>query len=275
MIVFGYEISVYIFWLVGAIISALIYAVIPEEKKHELNLILRNFGDFFIIILFWLFFLSTDLLGEFEKNSVLNQVANFLFVIFILIDFSIRGFLYYDRYKYIHAIANNRSGSCASYVQRGEYIILKIGGTDLIDVGQESWIIPARHFSKIDGKTNSMKTQIVIQSIIEKTSIEFIPTHAKIFFEEEADSTWNQENIFYGEISTEELLQDSFKDGKGNKISASEFTIGKKNENYLMNHTQDLLHGKMKQLQDVASKQDSIRKKIEGKSALPQDIPRE
>lgn len=265
VLVAGIEIPLIVFWIVGISFSLIIYLfVFSDEKKDIAKQFMKKFGFWIVFILLWIS--CNNFFGVWNYNAPIGSFFSrrattiFLFLFFIINIFKL--LIWFIRYIEVQAICDNRSGACARYVQRGRYIILSIGSTDWFDFGHESWVVPIKHFNKINNKPNSSKTQIEIKTRVTRSDIEEIPKEAFDFFEMEAEADgFNKENIYYGEYSLRDIEENNrINDKKGNKLSLLDI----KNINRQDNETQRMLSSKLKLRKEFFSAINTIRKKASG-----------
>ena len=131
-----------------------------ENTKAIFKNFIYQYGFYIGLLLAWLF--MRQYLGYFTEEDWFDKQAN-TYALFILFLFLIaKNFLGVLRYQSTQAICDNRSGSCTKYQRLGEHVVMNIGTTDADGIawpfGHETWVVPYRHFKKINQKTNILVT---------------------------------------------------------------------------------------------------------------------
>ena len=271
ILLFGFEFPDYVFFLIGIAISVGIYFSFDDEKRHKANLFLKEWGIWILIFFSWVFFRNR--LGNFDYGTFWNNRANtaailisLVYGIFIFVRFK-------QRYKSTQAICDNRHGSCAKYYPKGDYVFLNIGTTDegwFPQVnGDETWIVPARHFKLINETTSSPKTQIYIKTNVSKMELLDLPNEAYNFFETESQSAgYNKDNIYYGEQTLEEAKNSKpITDENGKKNINEMLMLKVKNTQRMLNESQSMVKSKLMHTRKFVNDANVIGRKERGQGA--------
>lgn len=258
----------YAYVLFGLVIALMIYALMPEDAKKPIKIFLKNRGVPILIILLWV--CMRDQMGTFPIDSWWNEQANTFGVLLLTLYALGVNFLGKERYDSTQAIADDKSGSCMDYKIVGDYVVLNIGsvkGSVFSWVyGHESWIVPKRLFKKID-KKNYSKSQILCLVKIAKADILEIPVKCYEFLE--ASKTYNKDNIFYGELSQEELEYefDIQKEKDKNPIMKkllADLEMEIRDKNRMLSETRDMLKGKTSAIKGFVSDANGIQNTASG-----------
>jgi hypothetical protein len=265
VLILGLEIPVYFFWIVGAAIALTIYLYLNEYQQHQVGLFAKKYGIWVGLILCWLMFYNS--LGQFQYGDFFNKKANVCFIIISLIVGLTYSFMYRERYFSTHAICNNRHGSCAEYEFAGDYVLLNIGSCDYdfpLHKGNETWVVPRKHFNKINGKPNTPKAQIYIKTKVTQCEIGEIPSYC--YHSLIKNDSFNKEKIYFGMFSLEELedKNTTLEDHKGNKLSPEMYEAYAKEVNISLNNSREINKGNMDNIKRQVSNLDQIRKKASG-----------
>lgn len=272
-----------IWWLVAGLAVLLVYLfALNDEQKVGVNGFMKKYTLWvFVILLFfwgrsnWGFWVETDTAFHFSRKS-----DTFIVIASLAIGWSIQ-FLGKLRYLSTQAVCDNRSGSCADYQEVGEYTILNIGTVDA-DMfpwyhGHETWIIPTRHFRKINGSKNMTKAQIIIATLVDKVDITELSSECQDYIE--SSSTYNKENIYYGEFSMNEIRCAKDKNYKvdidGVKLDLNDYATKLKDTQRLLNESRQMVKGKTKAILGFMSHNNEIQKKARGSENTRQDPPAE
>ncbi len=266
--IFGWEIPTYVFWIAGLVVATIIYSLLNEELKASVRSFFKKFGIWIIIALAW-FFLR-DRLGFFTQDDWFGRKANTYFLFLGILYLLGLNFLARERYVSTQAVADNRSGSCARYKQLGDWIVLNIGSCDANAFpwhdGHETWVVPAKHFNKINSKPNSSSTQIVVQTNIQHSDLLEVPPLCYDFIQ--STSGYNKENVYYGLFSAEELESGIKIKAEGVEFEPSVWETKLKDTNRMLNENREMLKGKTSQIKRFISDVNVIQKKASGKNAF-------
>jgi len=245
-----------------------VWILSDDIKKSLLSMFKKHWGVLFVAVAY---IYMRAYSGSFGPDDTFNLKANTYGVMLLFLWGIAKNFLGLERYKSTQAIADNRSGSCAEYKEVGDYVVLNIGSCDAPlfpwSWGHETWVVPKRHFNKINNKATASRTQIKIKTNIQRSDLGEVGAKVKDFIE--GDSGYNKENVFYGEFSRDEILSKPiFKDDELAKLNTSEYENKLKDTNRLLNEARAMLKGKTSAIKGFVSDADVIRKKAGGGSTI-------
>jgi len=252
------------------IILLLIYfLVLPEDTRRLLNRFLTKFGIYIVLFVIWLVFRKRwgKIYEVPGRWPAMHYWVTFLVVLILVIYWLVTLFLYKQRYLTYHAIANNRSGSCAYYFHKGDYTILLIGTSGRTDekivipnpVPQEIWVIPRCAWRKIGGQM-LLESQIVRKDFID------MPPEVREAIEEHPLASVRKNKIYYGLWSQKTRASDP----KYNEIEQ------KLTEAYArINELQDMLKAKLKNVKGFISDTFAMQEKIRGKDWKTRAVTKE
>ena len=263
-------------WLVlgGFVALAIYFFILNDHSRSIVWRLIKAYG--FFIILAVIYLLMRHYWGFFETGDWFTRKAN-AYCLLILAGYLIgREFLGKVRYKSTQAICDNRSGACAEYQDVGKYVVLKIGSTDWFipwEWGHETWVVPKRHFNKINEKPNASKTQIKIKTNVTQCDLNEVPPKCRDYIE--TTFGYSKEDVYYGEFSLAEIKSGlKIKDEKSGKtLEPTEFENKLKDTQRLLNESRQMLKGKTSAIRGFVSDADTIRKKAGGRSALAPTRP--
>lgn len=266
-------VPLWVWWVLGALILLFIYFQVSSETKKKVGYLFSKYWPLLFIIL--IYFLMRANLGTWSEDDWLGKQANTYGILLLSAYILGRLFLQRERYFSTHAVADNMSGSCALYFPCGDHVAMIIGSTDATGFpwpfGHATWIVPKRHFKKVNGKRNS-PAQIYCKTQLFKSDINEIPPLCKELIE--PDKRFDKENIFYGEFSHEEKLhineeKKNSKDAKEKaKKSAEELELTIRDSNRMLNESRTMIKGKSSSIKGFVSDAEAIRKTAQGKSFL-------
>ena len=281
ILLFGFEFPDYVFFLIGIAISVGIYFSFDDEKRHKANLFLKEWGIWILIFFSWLFFRNR--LGYFDYGTFWNNRANtaailisLVYGIFIFVRFK-------QRYKSTHLIADNISGSCASYEYCQDFVICNLETTDegwIPQVhGERTLVVPARHFHKINGKENSAKSQIWVETKVMKSDIEEVPQYVYDTIMGNplkgitGNKHYNWDNVYLGYFSAAELENKDLKlkDNENISLDPAHWEARMKDTNRMLNDSRIMLKEKLSNGKTIISDLGAIYKKGRGKDAYRVD----
>lgn len=262
-------------WLVWVIALLGVFIIwnyfLSEESKTVVWGLLKRYFVWLIIIAAYIY--MRTYWGYFtEADSFFGRKANTFALYLVLLWGLAVNFLGRERYVSTQAICDNRSGSCASYKEVGDYIILNIGSCDASlfpwEWGHESWVIPKRHFNKINGKPNASQTQILIKTNIVQVDLTEVPPQCHDFIE--TTSGYNKEIVYYGEFSLAELESGetiTYKGGKNKaeqELTMEEYETKMKDAFRMINEARAMVKGKTKSILGFISNVSTIQRKAKG-----------
>jgi len=270
----------YVWWLLAFVLAFVIYKfAFDDDMQEQTRGFVKTYAVWLILVLVFLY--GRNNWGYWEASEGLIHFSRVSDTFLIVISLTIllgRMFLGRERYLSTQAIADNRSGSCAEYQEVGDYVVMNIGSCDA-DMfpwltGHETWIVPKRHFSKINGADNKTRGQIIIETFITKKDITEINTACQSFIE--GSKGYHKEDIYHGEFSRNEILQNpgrALKDKNGKKLTLSDYEKKLDDTTRLLNEARAMIQGKTKTMLGYVSHVGQIMKKAKGTEPTPQYAP--
>jgi uncharacterized membrane protein len=243
--------------------------VLPDEAKRTVHKFVAAYGIYIIFFVIWLVFRKRwgriyEVPGRWPA---MHYWVTFILAFILLLYWLVLYFFYKQRYLTYHAIANNRSGSCAYYTNKGDWTIFKIGTSGRTDkkivipnpVPQEIWVVPRCAWRKLGG-------QFIIESqIIRKDELD-MPPEVREAIEEDPLASMKKGNIYFGLWSQKIRAEDPRYDELENKLTKAHDRI---------NELQDMLKGKLKNVKgfisDTMAMQDKMRNKEFKQSRVQQE----
>lgn len=180
--------------------------------------------------------------GYFPSGSFMNRIANSLTILIALFWIMILCVLGWLRYFSTQSISNGVSGSCAYYVERGDYVIAMLGSINYfvtLLLGNKTLVVPKEKFYRLKegGDLSNFLTKIAPNRIVELDSLPFEALELL-----NNDRRFSRDNVWYGELTQEEKeYETTYK--QGDKIIRCKPLVKLEQEIMSMNRTNNILKG--------------------------------
>jgi hypothetical protein len=260
-----------IYLLIALVAFFIIYWIWKQLDSYTKSGITSTLKRFAVpIVLIILFFYFRKKWGTLAESSMANWNTATVVLVFLLLIWQ-AGVLFLVREKYHSTAAiadgDRMHGSCANYQHKGDYMILSIGSIDAPGFpwpyGDGTWVCPAEHFNKINEHLGA-PTQIYIKTFLEKVDINDIPPYCKDFIM--STSGYNKNNIYYGELTEKEMMDEVKDDGQIKTKRDMELKL--KDTNRMLNESRMMVKKNYQDLKRLFTDWDSIQKKMKGQSTI-------
>jgi len=247
----------WLLFIIGGIVTIVIYYNLPDELKSSVKKFMRSYGFVIVVGLLWIYYRSQW--GIVADNETIGQMklADFMAIEALLIYFGAKSWLYEQRYFTNHAISNNRQGSVHRIQELGDYVVIFIGGSGASDSNfvipwpwvQEIWVVP-----KV--ACQWFGNQLLVASQLEFVSHMDVDEEISDFIKNDTFGRWHLDNVWTG-LWTEQL--------KASNPKYSElYEVMKKKDNRI-NELKEMLKGKLTIAKTFISDTMAMTDKIKGK----------